>query len=329
MMGAPAATPERCMSRKNRLFDLRSEDGVLRLSIAATVLVAGLGIGFGLFARSFAIAFDGIYSLIDAGMSLITLMAANLINSYATSTGLSRKLRERFSFGFWHLEPMLLVLNGTLQMGAALYALVNAVDALLNDGRPMAFGWAIAYASITLVVCLAAGLRFHHANRRIGSEFVRLDARAWLMSGAITGALLLAFILGHLATGTRWEPLTPYIDPAILAVVCLLILPLPAGAIRRGLADIFRITPADLKHHIDEVGQAAVAEYGFLSHRAYVARMGREIEVELYFIVPHDYPALTIPQWDALRDIIGDRIGEKSPHRWLTIAFTADPEWAE
>ena len=166
------------MAPLRSLFDLSREDGVLRLSIAITVLVALLGIGFGLYARSFAIAFDGIYSLIDAGMSLLTLVAVRLINGYAGTTGLSRKLRERFSFGFWHLEPMLLVLNGTLLMGAAVYALITAIDAVLNGGRPIAFGWAIAYAVITLVACIGAAVVGHRANRRIGSDFIALDVRA-------------------------------------------------------------------------------------------------------------------------------------------------------
>ena len=317
------------MPRTTRLFDLRDEQGVLRLSIAVTVVVAALGIGFGLFSRSYAIAFDGIYSLIDVGMSLLSLMVVKLINGYAGRSALSRQLGERFSFGFWHLEPMLLVLNGTLLMGAAAYALVTAVDALLHQGRAMAFGAAIAYAVITLLVCTGAALVTHRANRRIGSDFIRLDMQAWVMSSGITAALLLAFVIGHLLQDTAAAWLTPYIDPAVLALVCLLILPMPLGTIRRGLADIFRITPQDLKQQIDEVASATVAEYGFLSYRAYVARMGRETEIELYFIVPADYPALTILEWDAMRGAIGARIGQRSPHRWLTIAFTADPDWAE
>lgn len=317
------------MPAANRLFDLRSEQGVLRLSIAVTVLVAALGIGFGLFSRSYAIAFDGIYSLLDAGMSLLTLVVVQLINGYATSSALSRRLDERFSFGFWHLEPMLLVLNGTLLMGAAAYALVTAVDALLNQGRPMAFGAAIAYALVTLVVCAGAAWITERANRRIGSDFIRQDVQAWVMSSGITGALLLAFLIGLLLQGTRWAWLTPYVDPAVLAVVCLLILPMPLGTIRRGLADIFRVTPQELKQHVDTVAAGIVAEHGFLSHRAYVARMGREIEVELYFIAPADYPLLSLAQWDCLREVIGQRIGGKSPHRWLTITFTADPAWAD
>lgn len=89
-----------------RLFDLSDESGVLRTSIAVTLVIAGLGIGFGLISGSFSIMFDGIYAMVDASMSLLSLLVVNLITSFAASKGLSRKLRERFSVGFWHLEPM-------------------------------------------------------------------------------------------------------------------------------------------------------------------------------------------------------------------------------
>ena len=193
----------------------------------------------------------------------------------------------------------------------------------------VAFGMAIVYAAVTLVVCLSAAGITHHANKRIGSQFLHLDVKTWLMSCGITAALLIAFVVGQLLEGTAWQWLQPYIDPAVLALVCLLILPLPLGPIRQGLADIFRITPQDLKQQVDAVALAVVEEYGFVSYRAYVARMGRETEIALYFIAPADYPVMSIPQWDALRNVISDRIGQRSPHRWLTIAFTADPVWAE
>ncbi|MEG0637074.1 MAG: cation transporter, partial [Pseudomonas sp.] len=45
------------MSGKQGFFDLSSEQGVLRISIAVTLLVASLGIAFGLASGSFSIIF--------------------------------------------------------------------------------------------------------------------------------------------------------------------------------------------------------------------------------------------------------------------------------
>ena len=80
---------------------------------------------------------------------------------------------------------------------------------------------------------------------------------------------------------------------------------------------------------LDPVARKAVATHGFKSFRAYVAKVGRAQQIELYFIVPADAPARPIAEWDAMRDAIGNAIGPDSPDRWLTIIFTSDMEWAE
>ncbi len=312
-----------------RIFDLSVERGILRTSIAVTLVISSLGIGFGLISGSFSITFDGIYSLVDAGMSLLSLVVVNLIASYAQSEGLSRKLRERFSMGFWHLEPMVLALNGTLLIGVAIYAFVNAVGSLMKGGRDLEFGFAIVYAVITVIACATIAVVEARANRRIGSEFIRLDVKGWIMSAGITAALLVAFCIGYWVQGTEWQWISPYIDPAVLAIVCLIIIPLPVSTVRQALADIFLVTPPDLKSHIDNVSQAFVKKHGLTSYRAYVARAGRLREIELYFIVPTDAPPRAIAEWDALRDEIGEAVGDEGPDRWLTIVFTGDPEWAE
>jgi len=89
------------------------------------------------------------------------------------------------------------------------------------------------------------------------------------------------------------------------------------------------VTPSDLKSHVDTVAKTIVERYGFLSHRAYVARVGRGRQIELFFIVPEDFPAKKLQEWDDIRDEVGAAIGDEGPDRWLTIAFTTDPEWAD
>lgn len=312
-----------------RFFNLDDEGGVLRLAISATLFIALFGIVFGLLSGSFAIMFDGVYSLIDASMGLLSLLVVNLITSDATRAGLSRRLRERFTVGFWHLEPMVLGLNGLLLTGIAVYALINAIASLLEGGRELEFGFAIIYTVITVVVCAMMAVVASRANRQINSEFIRLDIRAWIMSGGITAALLIAFCIGYVVQDTSWQSISPFIDPAVLAVVCLVIIPLPIPTVKQALSDTLLVTPSDLKRHVDEVASAFVKKYDFDSFRAYIARVGRARQIELYFIVSSDTSTQSVAQWDAIRDEVGDAIGGEGPDRWLTIVFTGDPEWAE
>lgn len=313
----------------NRLFDLNDERGVLRTSIAATLFIAGAGVVFGLASGSFSIVFDGVYSLVDAGMSALSLLVVKLITSHAASKNLTRTLRERFSMGFWHLEPMVLALNGIVLTGVAVYALINAISSLLEGGRELDFGWAMLYAALTVTACAAIAVVEARANRKIGSDFVRMDVKGWIMSGSITAALLLAFSIGLAVRGTPLEWIAPYIDPAVLALVCLVIIPLPLPGVRQALAEILLVTPQDLKQHVDEVAAGFVEKHGLLSYRAYVAKTGRSRAIELYFIVPPDLPPRDIAEWDALRAEVADAIGGDRQNRWLTVVFTGSPEWAE
>jgi len=310
-------------------FDITSEQGLLRTSIAVTLFIASIGIAFGLASGSFSIVFDGVYSLVDASMSGLSLMVVRLITSHASSLQMSRKLRERFTMGFWHLEPMVLALNGILLSGVAIYALINAVSSLLEGGRHLEFGIAMIYAALTVTACVSIAVIEGKANRKLRSDFVAMDVKGWVMSASITAALLIAFCFGYAVQGTSLEWVSPYIDPAVLALVCLVIVPLPMSVVRQALADIFLVTPGDLKQHVDAVAQAFVERHGLQSYRAYVAKVGRSREIELYFIVPPQMAAKTIEQWDAWRNEIGEAIGGEGPNRWLTVVFNGDPEWAE
>ena len=303
---------------------MKTEQGLLRISIAVTFLLAGVGILFGILSGSFAIVFDGVYALTDAAMTIVALLVSNLI-----ATGGKGRLVKHFTMGFWHLEPMVLGLNGILLTGAAIYALINAIGSIMEGGRPLDFDQAIIYAVVTLVITISMAVIGTRANRTIQSDFVALDAKAWIMSAGLTGALLIAFVTGYVIQGTAHEWLSPYIDPVALAVVCLVIIPIPAGTIRQALADILLVTPGDLKSEVDAVAKGIVDKYGFLSFRAYVARVGRGRQIELFFIVPEDFPPKKLQEWDDIRDEIGIAIGEEGPDRWLTIAFTTDPEWAD
>lgn len=303
---------------------MNSERTVLAVSIAVTVLVSAFGIIFGILSGSSAIIFDGVYSLTDASMTVLALIVANLIASTATN-----RFTERFTMGFWHLEPMVLALSGTLLIGAATYAFINAIASLLDGGRELSFGHGIAYAVLTLVTATSMALLVTRANKVIKSDFLTLDVRAWWMSAGLTGALLVAFLFGSAIQGTSYEWLSPYVDPAALALICLVVIPLPYGTVKQALSDILLVTPTVFKDQVDEIAMNIVQEYGFISHRAYVAKVGRGRQVELYFIVPKAWPAKRLEEWDAIRDKVGEAIGGNIHNRWLTIAFTTDPDWAE
>ncbi|NEI69186.1 cation transporter [Rhizobium lusitanum] len=308
---------------------MTTEQSVLRVSIIVTFVLAVAGIVFGLLSGSYAIVFDGVYALTDASMTIVALIVSNLIVSSATNAAAGGRFAKHFTMGFWHLEPMVLGLNGVLLTGAAVYALINAIGSIMAGGRHLSFDQAIIYAVLTMLIALLMAAYGRRANETLRSNFIALDVKAWIMTGSLSGALLLAFIFGFFIQGTSLQWMSPYVDPVALALVCLIVIPMPIGTIKQAFADILLVTPSDLREHVDRVATDIVRRHDFQSYRSYVARVGRGKQIELYFIVPPDGPAKKLEEWDRIRDEIGEAIGDEGPDRWLTIAFTTDPEWAD
>lgn len=299
--------------------DAVAEQRILKLSIGVTIVLALFGLAFGLVSGSLSIVFDGVFSVIDAAMSGLALFVSRLVTRQTEN--------RRFQFGFWHIEPMVLAFNGGTLMLLCFYAFVNAIGSFLAGGRQLAFDWAMAYAVVVCAGCFGMYFYQRRANRRIGSDFVQLDAQSWLMSALITSALLIAFLAAIMAKGTRFDPWLPYVDPVVLAVLSLCLVFVPVRTVRRALTEILLITPPDLDEHVRSVMKRVVEEYRFLSFTSYVAKVGRAQFIEIHIAVNPKWPVDSVATADAVRREIAEALGGEGPDRWLTIDFTADPHW--
>ena len=78
---------------------------------------------------------------------------------------------------------------------------------------------------------------------RIDSGLVRLDVKAWLLSALMGSALLIAFAAALLIRGTAAEGLIRFMDPLALALITLVLMPLPLREARESFAEIRLISP--------------------------------------------------------------------------------------
>jgi cation diffusion facilitator family transporter len=302
---------ERVMRLRNEL-----EARLLRLSVWATVLIAGLGIILGLMARSTAILFDGLFSLVDVAITLLTLKVARLVATQVDD--------RRFQYGFWHLEPLVIALRSSVLIALVAYAFLSAVNSLLKGGYEPQLGLALGYATSVALISFGVWWWLRCQAERIDSALVRLDVKAWLLSALITTALLIAFGAALLMQGTAFEHWTRYADPLVLALVSLLLLPLPFRDARESFGEILLMSPPELDAQLRAVMTAFVRRHGFLDYRSYLSKTGRARFIEIAILVPPDL-SLPVSAIDAMRAEIGEAIGGAGSDRWLTIIFTADP----
>jgi predicted Co/Zn/Cd cation transporter (cation efflux family) len=292
------------------------EAGLLKGSITATIVVAAAGVVIGLLSGSMSIVFDGLFSSIDAVVTVVTLVVARLLASEGN---------HRFQYGYWHLEPLVLALNSSVLVILCGYAFLNAVQGLMTGGHALQFDMGVVYAAVVAVICFGMVIYLRRANERIESELIGLEVQSWLISGVITLALLLAFAGALAIKGTQFEVLTPYVDPAVLALLAPAVVLAPLRTARQAFAEIFLITSKEMDADVQAAAAEAVARYGFTGFSSYAVEVGRARFIEIAFLVPAERTG-TVGEFDAIRHEIGDRLGGVGPEMWLTIVFTGDPD---
>lgn len=294
------------------------EQRVLKISIAVTFLLAVAGILFGLLSGSLAIVFDGMFNVVDMIMSILALVVARLLTSAGS---------RRFQYGYWHVEPLVLVFNGSILILVCAYALINAIGSLLSGGRELNFDWAVVFALLMSILSIGMYGYIRQKNLKLNSEFLRLDTHSWLISAFISSSLLVAFGIAKFMEDTPYSNLTPYVDPLILAVITGCLIFVPMAAVRDAMRDVFLIAPFGLDKKIRGFLDHLMLRQGFKTYTSYVAKIGRAQFIEIHIVVPAGYPVSSIDELDSIRREIRDAVGGESPQRWLTVAFTAEESW--
>lgn len=292
-------------------MDTTAEQRVLKQSIVATALVGTSCVAFGLWAGSQSIMFDGVYSLLDVILTFGSLVVSRLITQAGS---------RRFQYGYWHLEPLVLTFNSAMLSLLCVYALINGIDGLLGPGHEMAFEAGMAWVVAMGVVCLGLFVYVSRRARQLQSELLKLDAKGWLISGALNVALLIAFAFGALAEYTDYRNGGLYADSIVLVVLALVMLPVPLTSWARAVREVLQIAPADLDRRVHDVLEAVNARHGLAGFRSFVARSGRIALVEVHFRVPPDLPIGSIRTLDAIRSEVLAALNE--PHVWLTVNFS-------
>jgi predicted Co/Zn/Cd cation transporter (cation efflux family) len=296
----------------------RREQRVLTFSIAATGLVAATGIACGLFINSSSILFDGVYSLIDAALTVLALGVSALLAQGST---------RHFQFGFWHLEPMLVLLNSIVLAIACGYAFLGALNDLFGTGRTVTFGPGAWYALAAGTFSLGLAAFMHRQARSLGSELLAMDARGWLAGALLSLSLGIAFLLVGLLRGTSHEHLVPYLDPAILALLTLVLIPMPMLASWRAAKEVFGVAPPEMDDKVKQVAQDVAAQHGFAEFSTYVTKTGRAHFVDMTFLAGPAMGAHPLAFFDTVRAEIVERLGATPPSHWLNIEFTMDRRW--
>ena len=244
----------------------RGEQSLLKQSTILMFAVAIAGIVTGVVSGAQSILFDGFFSLIATAIKVLMLITAKLI---------AKKSNERFQFGYWHLEPMVLLIEGSFLLLIAIYAFLNGVFGIINGGREIELGLVIIYAAVFTVVEFAYFFYVRYRNRRLKSSLIQFDNISWLVDAMLSVGLLVSFIIALLLKQYGHGQWAVYVDPAILILLALSMLPPALKILRPALRDVLGIAPDQLDEKVRSVMEEAMVAYGFQEYISYVQKHGR------------------------------------------------------
>jgi predicted Co/Zn/Cd cation transporter (cation efflux family) len=222
---------------------------------------------------------------------------------------------------------MVLLIEGSFLLLIAIYAFLNGVFGIINGGRDIELGLVIIYAAVFTVVEFAYFFYVRRRNRKLKSSLIQFDNISWLVDAMLSVGLLISFLAALLLKAQGFEEWAKFVDPLILIVLALTMLPPAFKILGPALRDVLGIAPDTLDDQVRQVMEAAKIEHGFDDYVTYVQKHGRARFIEIHVVLPADYALRSVRQLDALREEISAQLGEPDAARWLTISFTGDKKW--
>ena len=132
---------------------------------------------------------------------------------------------DSFHFGYAYFEPLLNTIRGLLILVIVAFGVGSAVSALFSGGRALNPGLALIYSVIVGAICIALSFAQARYARRTGSPLLQVDARNWFIDGILTVAVGLAFVASLLLSWSSWSHLLPYVDPIVVIVLGVILVP--------------------------------------------------------------------------------------------------------
>ncbi|MCS2608627.1 cation diffusion facilitator family transporter [Halomonas dongshanensis] len=299
---------------------MKTESGALVVSALMALVIGAAGITATLLSNSQAILLDGLFNLIYFAIALVTIKVSRLA---------SRPDSDAYPFGYTYFESLVNLCKGLLILGVSIFALVDAVAALLSGGRDIDAGLAIVYALFATATCSFTAWTMHKSLGHVRSPLIEADKLNWVVNSIISAAVLAAFCLVLLLKWLDWQTFVPFIDPILVIAVVLLCLGVPVRMATQALQELLNKTPpASIAAPVRDAIAHALADTPTEEIRVRMVRPGRMLYVMVHVVLPEQSEGQEVTQLDQLRERIDQEIRTHHSPMVCDVVFTADRRWA-
>jgi len=248
---------------------MNREAATIRLSAITNATLGILGTGMGIWISSDAILLDGLFNWISFVMALISLKVAKMV---------ARPADHSFPFGYAAFEPLVNAVKALLVLGTSIFALVGSIQVIAAGGRELNAGIALAYAAVAIVACFSVGFVSKRAARATGSPLLDVDAKNWLINGAVSAAVGVAFLTVIAIKGTALASITPYIDSSLVVLIVLLTIYVPIRMARENVGELLGMAPPnEVRDRVRATFDAAAKDGPLRDPTLRLTRLGRTL----------------------------------------------------
>jgi cation diffusion facilitator family transporter len=299
---------------------LARDQRLLMFSIWASAGFAVLSSVWGILSGSSMIVFDGVYSFVSIGLSVLAVLTLRFSR---------RGADERFPWGRDAAEPLVVVIKAATLGALCAYAAVGGILDIVNGGREVAVGSAVVYAAVATLGGLTVGLVLRRATRD-GSDLVRAEAAEWLGDALLSVGVLVGFLVAYAFVAADRVDLAAYVDPVMVTLASLAFLWVPTKLIISGLREILSMAPeAEVMDQLRACVRTIQERYGLTESFLRASKVGNRMDIEIDFVVGAESTVRTIADSDTVRQDLHDQLAALGYERSVVVTFTGDRRWAE
>jgi cation diffusion facilitator family transporter len=295
---------------------------LLMISIWASAGFAVLSSVWGILIGSSMIVFDGLYSFVSIGLSVLAVLALRFSR---------RGADERFPWGRDIAEPLVVVIKAATLGALCAYAAVGGILDIVDGGREVAIGSAVIYAVVATVGGAVVGLLLRRASHTgpEGSDLVRAEAAEWLGDTLLSAGVLVGFLIAYGLVVAGRSDLAAYIDPAMVTLVSLAFLWVPVKLIIGGMREVMSMSPpAEVLEQLRECVAGIESRFSISESFLRASKVGARMDIEIDFVLGEDSPVRTVADCDRVREDLHERLAALGYERSVAVTFTNDRRWA-
>lgn len=299
---------------------MKAENRILKFSAFGGLFFAILGIAWGWAIKSEMIQFDGLYSFISLGLALFAIIATNFINKSDIN---------KYPFGKCNLEPIIVIFKSLILLVMCSITMFSAIKQVINGGNNVDEGFALGYALISSIGCTWVYFYMRKASKNLNSEIVKVESSQWFMDAMLSVGVLVGFLLSMSLKYIGLYKISIYVDPGMVILSSIIFIKMPITSTVEAFKELIYSTANDeINYDIIKLVKEIEKEYNLEDSISRVVKIGRELRIEIDFIISNESKIKSIDDMDKVREIIDKNTNHFDLKKWLNISFTKNKKWA-